>query len=149
MKWNIGTVLREMLGFVVDVLYLFYSWLTRPSLQEVRQMRRKTKAQQEEITHLRQELLRIQGEKADLERLPFVLRDSIADLLQMSEDELASRSRHIVIKCACGWENDVDLDNNLFKTKRDAYLYGMLLDAVGYRDNSEENEDEVKENEAA
>ena len=92
---------------------------------------------------LQLQLTKTRADLYELQRKPQDLRDTIAKILLMSDEELKKVSRLPVRKSESGpgWETvtgfcclgGCDMDVRLFQAERDALLFSVLLKEVGYQ----------------
>ena len=89
------------------------------------------------------QLAKARAEKYELERMPTMIRDTLADYFCMPVDELRARAWAHVRETAGkdGWEvvtkhcclGGCDMDIYNLPSERDALIFSAILRAIGYR----------------
>lgn len=110
---------------------------------ETYDLRERLERKQRDINYLEFQLAKTRAEKFELEQRPAELRDTIARILEESDEQLGNAARFQVWEAETGpgWEvvtdhcclGGCDLNVCSFPSERDALLFARLLDAAGYR----------------
>lgn len=136
-----------MKSHLLDLLWRFYNRLGRklrgghPSFAEYKAQNDLARLRQD-IHTLQFQLAKVRAEKHELEQMPGLLRDTIADIFCMPPDKLREREWLNVREAEGkdGWEvvtehcclGGCDMGIYTLPTEREALLYAEILRVIGY-----------------